>query len=526
MRKWVKIQEDLNQPIPGDLIMPARADLGIYGDWIKGSVAIELANKLFGPDGWSTRIASGPTVTDVTIGIGEGGQARHGVTVGVVVEVTVVGLDENDKPITVTRQDVGWGTATESWDSQSRTYMPLKPAQIRSAYMGSVTIGVKRCLHQLGRALGLQLYVPDEEQMAALWEVPAVVEEGKAPAPKLAPMSVAGLARQLGVEITDANKESLGSLMDKMGRLAELGKTPVSTKKVVETIGQGKSISDVFLEMPSYAAWMASEGDKQPQSGTAFVNVLAYDQLARQIDDLMYRLQGGDYEPWPNAGVHNPVMMVGYRIEKAALSNDEFVQNLVGRFPDESGEAVNGYHMMNHFKGHFQVERIALLTWEQLAAFRAHIADGSEYPQTWRKQQVQQQVAEEPAEPVVEEPAEPMPLPDYYEMSVQLLDDIDKTLELPDGVSAVALAQKLHPLNTEPAYNVVQALANAVKGGNVKQYNVVETILKTALSGLPAVRGLSEDEGGGGTIRKTAPSRVSAVRGLSVDEGGQDGETS
>ena len=177
MRKWVDIEKALSKELPPEVIQPPNQRAGIYGSWVKGRTIMELANSVFGADGWSSNIISPPKVEERVVSIHQSGAERGGLAVTVIVEITGRGLDTDGNIVETTKTDMGWGTAAESYNRQAERFEPLKPQQIRPAVLGAITIGFKRCLSQFGRRLGMQLYIPDDEdQMAMGWE------EGEAPA--------------------------------------------------------------------------------------------------------------------------------------------------------------------------------------------------------------------------------------------------------------------------------------------------------------------------------------------------------
>ena len=79
MNKWSDIAEQLKEELPDSLVEPRDPSKGIYGEWMKGSVAMGQANKIFGPDGWSTRIIVPPAIEDVKVDLNlETGEFRPG----------------------------------------------------------------------------------------------------------------------------------------------------------------------------------------------------------------------------------------------------------------------------------------------------------------------------------------------------------------------------------------------------------------------------------------------------------------
>ena len=558
MKAWTDIEKALNEELPPEVVQPPNKRLGIHGRWVKGRIIMELANSVFGPDGWSSSVISPPKVEERVVSIHKNGAERHGLIVTVTVQITGRGLDADGNIVEITKTDVGWGTASESYNAQAKRYNPLIPPQFRPAILGAITIGFKRCMSQFGRRLGMQLYVPDEEQIAMGWEegeAPATQptrRQGPAPrseqppteaaypdpgeqsppprAASAAPPSptVERLAHAMNIEVTKDNRAVLVDLAAKELKLVKLGNTQVRLKEVKKQLGylDGAKVADVHARMPSYAIWMATEafnkGVEGKQVGQAFKDMADYDMLLRQTQDTRYQLQGGAYEPWPKADIHNPTIMVGARIERAAIKSMK--AGLIERFPSDSGDDANPYRMKNHLIGQFQRERIGLLTWEELAAFRLHVMEGAEYPEKWGgRGEDAEELATVPPEPepvLTEEDKEagkavvrlimatPKPIaepepeddPDYVGQCQDLLMEIQGQLTTTTTVTdpdtgrkkeevvayegLVAFATKQASLASANAFSVVKGIHAAVASGNLKDAKAVETLLTTALKGL------------------------------------------
>lgn len=478
MKTWSDIAKLLNQEIPEGLIMPANAQAGIYGAWIKGSVAMELANVIFGPDGWSTEVVSQPHITQLTVGVGQGGEARGGIIVQAGVMVTAYGLIEGDI-IAVSKQDVGWGTAAASYDRKSGAYLPIKPAQYRAAIMGSVTLGIKRCLRQFGRHLGMQLYFPDEAQMVAVgWESEGAPED--APKKKSTksetkkePVDSSWIASFFGLSATPP-----ADFVETATQFRADGKTQVRAKKVQEQLGEAATVADVYREMTGYAVWMCEAATKGSQ-GAAFQAMFQYDKLSSKLYSRAYALEGGDFVPWDGLGIRHPGIMVGYATERSAYANKKFRQALIDRFPAaDTEQGMNIFHLKNHLTKHFQVERIALLIWEQMAAFRGHIINDIEYPSRFGG-------TEDEEEPQLQTEAEPEPKKDhldYLEKIVHLAEQIDESLEPLDEWEVAALMAK-YPASAQ-VLSVLEDVAEAIEAGHLKEAAAVKIIMETALKGL------------------------------------------
>lgn len=554
MKTWQDIAKALNEGIPPSLIEPANQQAGIYGNWMRGHTVMQLANKVFGPDGWTSYIISPPKMEERVVAINNAGVERLGVLVTCIVQITGRGLDENGKVVEVTKQDIGWGTAAQSW--QGNQYQPLKPQQMRPALMGAITIGFKRCFHQFGRHLGMELYMPDEDVIALGWEegeAPAETattqrrppaQQAQQPAQRPSPVmpneptptepaprqrasagdaspvstTVSLLAKELGIEVTKKNQRALADLGIKDLAMKLAGRTMIRTKKVQATFesDQGSTVAEVHKEMASYAVWMASQVDEKPQSSKPFQDMAKYDLLQRQTGDLRYMLQGGTYEPWPKADIHDPTVMIGYAIEQIALKS--LVGGLMGRFPEvdeAAADEYNSYHLRKHLEKHFLVERLGLLTWEQLAAFRLHVTEGQAYPEQWSGGEGEQGPEELPVEHTDEQtdkdayvvgaptsPAEPEPaLPENYadqcealliEIQEQITTKVKvtdekgktKTVETAYAGDLATFAAKQGDLSLANAHNVVKGIHTAVEKGNLRDSNAVETLLTTALKGL------------------------------------------
>lgn len=483
MRTWAEITDLLSQEIPEDLIMPADTQAGIYGPWIRGSAAMELANAVFGPDGWATEVVSQPQITQLTVGVGREGEARGGIIVQAGVMVTAYGFasDKQDRVIAVSKQDVGWGTAASSYDQRAGGYIPIKPAQYRAAIMGAVTIGIKRCLRQFGRYLGMQLYFPDEIQMAALgWESEGATEgdsKKKSTEPKTSKTEPADSSWIVSFFGLSADKHT-ADFVEKASRFRAVGKTQVRTKKAQEQLGNEATVADVYREMPGYAMWMCEAGSKG-STGVAFEAMAQYDILSSKLHNMAYKLEGGDFVPWDRMGIRHPTVMVGYTVEKGAYANKKFRQALIDRFPAAGEEqGMNIYHLKNHLVKHFQVERIALLTWEQMAAFRDHVINDAEYPNRFGG--TEDEGAPEP-QMKAESKSKPETEVNYLETITHLAEQIDEAIESEDWTVASLVAE--YPANAQVA-SVLKSMAEAVSAGNLKEIAAVKIIMETALKGL------------------------------------------
>lgn len=539
MKTWKDIAAALNEEIPSTLIEPASQQAGIYGRWMRGHAVMQLANKIFGPDGWTSYIISPPKVEERIVAISQGGAERMGVLVTCIVQITARGLDENDEVVEVTKQDIGWGTAAQSW--QGNQYQPLKPQQMRPALMGAITIGFKRCFHQFGRHLGMELYLPDEDVIALGWEegeAPAEATAKQAPARRptaahspdegeyfgapattepppterkrpsagdAAPPSttVEKLAAELGIEVTDENQRALVALGARELRMRQAGSVTVRTKKVKDNFetDKGASVADVYAQMASYAVWMASEVDKGGKVSNTFENMDTYMKLARITSDTRYHLQGGTYEPWPGVTICNPTTMVGFAIEKNAIRS--LTKEMGGRFEGGDEEAYSTFHLRKHLEKHFGVERLGLLTWEQLAAFRLHVTEGAEYPQQWSggDEGIGEALAgipsaaEEPAPVLTEEDIEagnaalaeaiaqiPEDDVDYTDQCTELLIEIQGQVEYEGDLPAFAAKQG--DLSLKSVFKAIGAIHKAVGQGNIQDAKTLEVFLTTALKGL------------------------------------------
>lgn len=112
--------------------------------YLKGNVAIDKANRIFGPGLWGYRIVSDFTTEDTGVKNGKGASIY---LVSVQVELTVVGC----VPIVENGDCEAQGTSA---------------AAMSMARKGAVTDGLKRCLKNYGPAFGLELYgeLPDSEE--------------------------------------------------------------------------------------------------------------------------------------------------------------------------------------------------------------------------------------------------------------------------------------------------------------------------------------------------------------------------
>jgi len=491
MKSWTDIAELLLEPIPEGLIEEPDRSKGIYGQWMKGSVAMTQANFAFGPDAWSTEITVPPVIENVEIELGPDGTPRKGIIVTTVVRVTALGYDKNGEVLASSREDIGWGTAAASWDGQRGRYLPLKPQQIRAAVMGSVTLAIKRCLHQYGRFLGMQLYITDEDTIAMLWakgadgvrpsEEPGPERRKPKPEQRAQPTDQQ-IAEQLGIEITDENRDSVVQIGVKTKKLAQLGSVAVATKVARVQVGEGATVEQVFRQLPGHAAWMVAQALDGSKTA-AFVAMADYELFHREMTRLAYKVGGGDYEPWEGAGVRDPTMMLGVRLERKVLASDDFKEALIARFADDSGEAVNEFHFRGHLKAHFQVERLALITWEQLAALRAHVLTDAEYPEQWRKHDAP--AAEEApspgpaeAEAVKEEPV------DFEAECGKLLAEVDEKLQLSDQDSLAVKFTAEYTLDSQAALNAVVGIHKAVMAENLKGEESTAMMLETTLKAL------------------------------------------
>ena len=129
-----EIREQLNVPVPPALV--ERSPQGF--DYIPAAVAMSIANRIFGPGGWSTSI--------IETSCEQWGDATAYV---VTVNVAVHGLG-------VHRQDVGVGMAQKQRNGEG----PAAGAY-ETARKGAVSDAIKRALHGFGPALGLNLYAGD-----------------------------------------------------------------------------------------------------------------------------------------------------------------------------------------------------------------------------------------------------------------------------------------------------------------------------------------------------------------------------
>lgn len=479
MKTWVEIQEVLNQPLPKDLINPPDSKRGIYGEWIKGSAAMELANKVFGPDGWTSELLSEPQCKNVDIGVNKkSGELRQALVSIIHIRVTGRGLDGDGNVVEVYHEDIGFGTAQESIDRRGGGgYLPMKPAQHRAALMGCVTIGIKRCLHQFGRHLGMDLYINDEDEMAALWgddEAPsASQQQDQQPQQQdQQPSQEAAEGPQQPAEATEVASEGKPSQSANKVKLGQAGKVSVPTKKVRDELGGKATVALVYAKMLDYAMWMceeAAESDSQ-----AFRAMRTYDAVMTKVLDYEYTAQGGTYIPWKGTGKHNPTVMVGHAVERAAVASAVLRGAIMERFPSESGADANVYHLSNHLKKHFGGDRIAVLTWEQLAAFRDHIVNSAEYPEQW---------SGETAKAEETESSEPQ---DFMALSIELLEEIDSKITSGDGKKSMVDLGKKYPLGQETAYRVLVGINNAVQQGSLEDYEATKVILATAMGGLVA----------------------------------------
>jgi len=330
VKTWAELEKALAEAIPPEHIKKKDPRRGIYGDWLKGQTAMEFANQVFGAGNWESSIVSGPTLERVNTGVIKStGEMREGLIVTVVCAVTAWGLRDS-KPHSVTKTDVGFGDAEQSFQQakpdQPGGYIPLKPAQIQAAYMGAVTIGIKRCLHQFGRRLGMELYLSEEHWESLGWEDIPEEERGTtanvkarqsarqqrgSTTPRSQPPPGRGsddgggskasgdskneLAASLGIEETHENKSLLADLRDKIEKRDKAGSAVIGTKKVKLELKGPQKIEAVFELMPSYAVWVASEADKDSNASNPFKAALAFDLLARQCRDAEYVLRGGEF---------------------------------------------------------------------------------------------------------------------------------------------------------------------------------------------------------------------------------------
>lgn len=159
MKKWATIKRLLNEKMPKELINPPSKF--VFGDWWKGSAAIESANQIFGAENWTDKLMY---VVDRPLPDGSG------ILYEACVTVTAFGKDDDGGVQSVSHDGLGVGVAQATFDKQNKVYLPLKPMVVRTAVMASKTYAIKRALRHFGLRMGAELYFEDEEELAFLDE--------------------------------------------------------------------------------------------------------------------------------------------------------------------------------------------------------------------------------------------------------------------------------------------------------------------------------------------------------------------
>ncbi|OQS55550.1 RAD52 [Ecytonucleospora hepatopenaei] len=107
--------------------------------YLEGHVAINLANKIFGFDGWSTKVKK--IKKEFMDSKSDG---KFSVGFSCICKVIVYVID-NNKTVKISKEDVGFGSCEN---------MKNKLNAIENARKEAVTDSIKRCLRQFGTALG------------------------------------------------------------------------------------------------------------------------------------------------------------------------------------------------------------------------------------------------------------------------------------------------------------------------------------------------------------------------------------
>lgn len=174
-RLWAEANTALDEEIPADEIQRAQPSKGIYGDYLRSALVIELLNQIFGPSGWSSEIKN---ITRVDM------PDSSGVVVYAHVAISFTCIDgEWEKRVgnseardpwgvlhTVVREDIGVCMAQAAYDKAEKRYVPIKPQALDTAIKGAVSDGIKRVARQLGRRTGAQLYFEEREIVALYGE--------------------------------------------------------------------------------------------------------------------------------------------------------------------------------------------------------------------------------------------------------------------------------------------------------------------------------------------------------------------
>lgn len=150
MRNWSDIRESLQQDLPAEFIMAKDPGKGIFGSWVKWTTVEAMANTIFHEEGWSVLSAN---ISHIQVG---GSFIFY-------CEVTCRfwGLLDNGQPWAKDVSDVGVGLAQEITDKSTGEIKPPKAQNVDTGVKASRSDGVKRCLKDLGKKLGLGMYNED-----------------------------------------------------------------------------------------------------------------------------------------------------------------------------------------------------------------------------------------------------------------------------------------------------------------------------------------------------------------------------
>ena len=136
------VQKRLNRYLAKDFLA-TRPGGGSKLTYIEGQSAIQLANKIFGFEGWSTEIKE---MTQVVMEEYErAGSVKYNAGYLCRTKITVKVKNNNGTVETVSKEDIGFGSGEG---------MASKIKAIESATKEAVTDSLKRVLRQLGNALG------------------------------------------------------------------------------------------------------------------------------------------------------------------------------------------------------------------------------------------------------------------------------------------------------------------------------------------------------------------------------------
>ncbi|KAI8333074.1 Rad52/22 family double-strand break repair protein-domain-containing protein [Chlamydoabsidia padenii] len=137
MTTCLSIGEKLNQRLGPEWISDRSGPGGGKLQYIEGHSAINIANEIFGYDGWSSVIKE--SVVDF-VDVSDNGRVSLGIST--TVRITIKHSD-------TVHEDIGYGSVEN---------MKSKADAFEKARKESATDGLKRALRKLGNALGLCLY--------------------------------------------------------------------------------------------------------------------------------------------------------------------------------------------------------------------------------------------------------------------------------------------------------------------------------------------------------------------------------